>query len=415
MLDDTAAGAAARSPAGAPAIAAPRRSRRALAGCIALALILHGAFLGGAASWSPTGAIEPGTAAMSVRTVVVDPEPSADAQRALVEAAPVAPPVVVPTPRVPRRPREPMRPAVEVMEPAAEAGARLADAALAPAAASAGAAAGSSAAVTAPEVAASAPSGVAEVAPEPAATGSAVASAEAAASASAAQPPLLAAGEVPPPTYRTRLPPPATLRYEVRRGFLRGTGEIRWRPTDDRYRLVLEARIAGLTLLVQTSEGGIDATGLAPTRFVDQRARRPAQAANFRRDVGTVTYSGPAVEWPLLPGTQDRLSWMIQLAGIAAAEPELLVEGGRIAMVVVGARGEAAVWTLRYAGRESVETVRGTVLAVKLVRDGRGAYDTGAEIWLDPERDYFPAHATLRNSSGAAEYELLLERIEAPP
>jgi hypothetical protein len=101
---------------------------------------------------------------------------------------------------------------------------------------------------------------------------------------------------------------------------------------------VLEARIAGVTLLIQTSEGTIDATGLAPTRFVDHRARRPAQAANFRRDLGTVTYSGPALAWPLLPGTQDRLSWMIQLAGVAAAEPELLVEGGQVAMVVVGAR-----------------------------------------------------------------------------
>jgi hypothetical protein len=259
------------------------------------------------------------------------------------------------------------------------------------------------------------PRSVAEVAPQPAANGSAAAEPEPGASAKAALPPLLAAGETPPPTYRTRLPPPATLRYEMRRGALRGTGEIRWGPSEDRYRLVLEARIAGVTLLIQTSEGTIDATGLAPTRFVDHRARRPAQAANFRRDLGTVTYSGPALAWPLLPGTQDRLSWMIQLAGVAAAEPELLVEGGQVAMVVVGARGEAAVWTLRYAGRERIETVRGAVDAVKLVRDGRAAYDTSAEIWLDPGRDYFPAHASLRNSSGTAEFDLLLERVEPPP
>jgi hypothetical protein len=29
--------------------------------------------------------------------------------------------------------------------------------------------------------------------------------------------------------------------------------------------------------------------------------------------------------------------------------------------------------------------------------------------------DYFPARATLRNSSGAAEFDLLLERVETPP
>ncbi len=106
---------------------------------------------------------------------------------------------------------------------------------------------------------------------------------------------------------------------------------------------MLEARIAGATLLIQTSEGAFDGTGLAPTRFVDQRARqvgtgRQLSPCHWHRDLFR-----PALEWPLLPGTQDRPSWMIQLAGIVAAEPELLVEGGQVAMVVVGARGQAAV------------------------------------------------------------------------
>ena len=50
--------------------------------------------------------------------------------------------------------------------------------------------------------------------------------------------------------------------------------------------------------------------------------------------------------------------------------------------------------------------------AIKLVREARSAYDTSAEIWLDPQRDYLPAHATLRNNGGASEYELLLERVD---
>ncbi len=55
----------------------------------------------------------------------------------------------------------------------------------------------------------------------------------------------------------------------------------------------------------------------------------------------------------LPPGTQDQLSWMIQLAGIVAAEPERASEGDRISMAVVGARGDAgAVRTLTFAGRE---------------------------------------------------------------
>ena len=99
---------------------------------------------------------------------------------------------------------------------------------------------------------------------------------------------------------------------------------------------------------------------------------------------------------------------MIQLAGIVAAEPQLLADGGRVAMAVVGARGDASVWTFRYAGWEPVDTAHGPVRAVKLVREGRSAYDTTAEVWLDPDRSYLRVHATLRNA-GRSEYDLLLD------
>ncbi len=376
-----------------------------------MALGLHGVFLGQVGSLTSGAPPDAKTGPMSVRTIEAEPaqEPAGAVPEPVAEPVAVAPPPPAPKPRVVRRPREPAQAVAKHNAPPEEAG----TGSEASASASAAEAAASATEVSTPAEAP--PVEVAQTPVEAPASAPIAASAEpASAAASAAAPSLLAAGEQPPPTYRTKLPPSATLRYQVRRGFLRGTGEIRWRLDDAAYRLVLEARIAGLTLLIQTSEGGIDATGLAPVRFLDQRARRPAQAANFRRDAGTITFSGPGVEWPLLAGSQDRLSWMIQLAGIAAAEPELLVEGGRITMVVVGARGEASVWTLRYVGRENVETARGTVNAVKLVRDGRSAYDTSAEIWLDPERDYFPAHATLRNSSGASEYDLLLERVDPP-
>ena len=69
----------------------------------------------------------------------------------------------------------------------------------------------------------------------------------AAPAAAGARPPLLAAGDEPPPLYRTQLPPSVTLHYQVRRGSLRGTGKIRWATAGDRYRLALEAQVAGLT------------------------------------------------------------------------------------------------------------------------------------------------------------------------
>ena len=106
---------------------------------------------------------------------------------------------------------------------------------------------------------------------------------------------------------------------------------------------------------------------------------------------------------------------MIQLAGIVAAEPERATEGGRIAMVIVGARGDASVRSLRFVGLENAETSAGSIPALKFVVDRRATYDTSYEIWLDPARHYLPAHATQRNAAGESQFDLLLESIDSPP
>lgn len=211
-----------------------------------------------------------------------------------------------------------------------------------------------------------------------------------------------------PPIYRTQLPPPATLHYEVWRRGERGTGELRWRASDGTYRLELAAHIGDAHLLAQSSQGRIDDAGLAPDRFLDRRARRAAQSVDFRRAEGRVTFSGAAPERPLLAGTQDRLSWMFQLAGIAAAEPARVEAGALVRMAVVGARGDASVWSLRSTGLAAVETAEGIVPAVRLVREAWTGYDSGFEIWLDPARGYLPVRATQRSARGEPEFDLRL-------
>ena len=223
---------------------------------------------------------------------------------------------------------------------------------------------------------------------------------------------VLQPGEAPPPVYETRLPPAVTLSYEVRYKFLRGAGEIRWQPAGDTYALSLDASYAGLTLIEQTSRGQIGAAGLMPLRFVDRRIRRSPEAADFHRADSTIAFSGSPVSLPLLAGTQDRLSWMIQLAGIAAAAPKRVAKGARVSMVVVGSRGEADVWLLRSMGAQEVETRAGRVRAVKLVREARTSGDSSAEIWLDPARDHLPVKATYGNAAGETEFVLSLQGVE---
>ncbi len=162
------------------------------------------------------------------------------------------------------------------------------------------------------------------------------------------------------------------------------------------------------TLIVQTSRGGFDAAGLAPLRYTDRRLRRSEQAANFQRAAGTIAFSGAAPERPLRAGVQDRLSVMLQLAAIANAWSHPPAPGEALLIEVVGARGDAQVWSLRYEGRQSVDTPDGPVAALRFLREPEGPHDTRAEFWLDPARSHLPVKARLTDGNGDA-LELLRE------
>ena len=217
------------------------------------------------------------------------------------------------------------------------------------------------------------------------------------------------------PHYRTQMPPALMLRYVMQRGSLRGNGELSWRPDGNHYELKLEGRVAGLSVLTQISQGAFDAAGVAPLRFTDQRLRRGTKAANFQRAAGKITFSGPTTEFPLRDGTQDRLSWMVQLGAIVAAEPTLRGVGAKVVMNVVGANGDASVWAFDCTAIEPVATGTGSVNALKFVREPREPYDTQVQVWIDPAQHYLPVHAMQRSGTGDEVFELRLQSVEANP
>ena len=353
----------------------------------AAALLLHAAVLGGA-QW-----VWPSAAAV--------PRPGAAMQVRVVEQSPASGPVVM-------APAEAEAPAVPV-EPAAPAVVAAPSRPLAQVKRIASFASATAVVRATPVSTMPSPDATVKALPEAAPARFAVVAAAAAtsASASASAPPSMAEDEE-IPHYRTRLPPPGTLRYEVSRGLLRGTGELAWRPQSDRYELTLEFKLSGLTVLSQTSTGGFDAAGLAPIRFADQRLRRGMVAANFQRAADKITYSGSRREFALRAGAQDRLSWMIQLAAIVAAEPQRARPGGKVLMYVTGANGDASVWVFRCIGLEPIEARGGPVDAIKFVREPREANDTSVQVWLDPKQHDLPVRATQKSGPGDDGYELRL-------
>jgi len=213
----------------------------------------------------------------------------------------------------------------------------------------------------------------------------------------------------PIPLYRTRLPPPATLRYALRVGDAAGTAELRWRPDGEAYGLRFEGRVDGGPTLTQVSDGGFDLAGLAPVRHTDARTRRGMLATNFQRDAGRISFSGSRTQLPLARGSQDRLSWMVQLASVLGAEPALREPGAVVSIPVAGLRGEAAVWRFRAVASEASADARLGPSLVRLLRDRQGPYDVDIEVVLDPAHHFLPASVSLRNANGVPALELALQ------
>jgi hypothetical protein len=224
-----------------------------------------------------------------------------------------------------------------------------------------------------------------------------------ASAAASVEPIALAAIDV--PVYATRLPAAGTWRYALTRGIASGEAQLSWRPdAQQRYTLQLEGWIAGVAVLDWVSAGAIDPAGIAPERFVIRRRGRDSQAANFQRDAGKITFSGPTHEVPLVAGVQDRLTWMLQLPAVIEAAPQRFGTGSSVVLMVIGARGGADVWTFAVVGPEVV----GETPALKLVREPRRLRDLRVEIWLDPARGHLPLRALLTQADGAAPLELQL-------
>jgi hypothetical protein len=217
------------------------------------------------------------------------------------------------------------------------------------------------------------------------------------------------AGGAPAPIYPTTRPAAATLRYAMRRGAASGMAALDWQPAGEHYELTLAGSIGGVETIGWRSRGGFDDAGVAPERFVVRQRGRERLAANFQRDGadaastrGRITFSGPSVEWPLPAGAQDRVSWIVQLAAILQARPELAREGAQVSLWVIGARGDADLWTFeaRADAVEGDEPRSGAAgpprqagraaAGVRLVREPARPYDLRVEVWPDAAHQQLP-------------------------
>ena len=211
------------------------------------------------------------------------------------------------------------------------------------------------------------------------------------------------------PVYATVLPAPVLLRYQLHSGGQVGEATLDWRHDNQRYALWFDARGGrAQPLIEQVSQGGFDAAGLAPLRFTDRRRGRSQSAANFRRDIGRIGFSGPQLDYPAWPGAQDRLSWLAQLAAIQGAS---VVPLPTITLFVVDARGGGDWWRWIAMGADEVSTPLGRVAAQRWQRepDRLDRPDSQRmEVWLDATRGHWPVQLRSTSLRSGEVFELQL-------
>ncbi|WP_431288069.1 hypothetical protein [Roseateles chitinivorans] len=151
----------------------------------------------------------------------------------------------------------------------------------------------------------------------------------------------------------------------------------------ERFEMTLERRAGDRELPVWRSEGRVGPQGLQPERHRVTRQGRDRELLIFDRDAARPALLVGARAFPLSAGTQDRLSWWLQLAAMLAAEPAPSI-GQRLRVPVAGPTG-VNDWDFEVAARDGDRWL----LRRDLVRGaGRPALQWSA--WLDGRRGFLP-------------------------
>lgn len=196
-------------------------------------------------------------------------------------------------------------------------------------------------------------------------------------------------------------PPSARLKYDVK-GEIKGfpyhvKGDLQWAQDGKTYNARMEISHFLLGARVQTSTGRMGTHGLEPIRFGDKV--RSEVAAHFNYELNKVTFSANTPDVPLLPGAQDQLSVILQMASMLAADPKLFTQGSTLSFQAVGPKS-AEAWVFTIGTSEKLGLPGGELNALRVWREPLGEYDSRVEIWFAPEMNYLPVRVRLTQANG---------------
>lgn len=218
--------------------------------------------------------------------------------------------------------------------------------------------------------------------------------------------------------FKVSLPPSAELVLELKRKDADGTnwsgaGAIIWQNNGSSYKVSAEAGlnmiVTRINLLVTTSEGTIGDSGIAPVTSTERRRGRSQTATHFNQQEGKITFSSTDRSYPLALGAQDKATLPLQLAGIGRADPNQFVGDVEI---LVGEEREANVFRFIVVGQEEIETKLGKLMTWHLSRPPKpGSYNSKLEVWLAPDREWYPVQIRNTEASGAVTTQIVTKIV----
>ncbi len=210
-------------------------------------------------------------------------------------------------------------------------------------------------------------------------------------------------------------PPSGDLQYDTfYNGMQNMIGTIHWRTDGRTYDLSVSMPVPFVGPFAYRSEGRIDAFGVAPDRYVEQRGKRPEDIAIFNREIRQVVFTRTPNNAPLPDGVQDRFSMLMQLSGLLRGNPSAYKPGVTQQFFVID-NNSGETWPITVIGDEQVQTQAGIIDARHFTRLPRRDGDTRRiDMWLAPSLGWLPARLVQTEPNGA-QIELLWHgRLAAP-
>jgi len=197
------------------------------------------------------------------------------------------------------------------------------------------------------------------------------------------------------------------------------TASIEWQvDPSNGYRLFINIPYAFFGPFIFEARGKIDAYGLAPDLYVEHVGSRPARFTRFDRDGkggGKMFFSQKPEEMKdLPPGTQDRLSLMMQLASLLGGDDKI-DEKGTVREIPIANLDSIETWRFQSQGEElsdAIFTMGPMVLRhYKRLPVKEKDFKRRNDIWLIKDFGWIPGRVRLENEKGRT-IELFFKQLD---